>query len=63
MEDLIMVNFQKIKSMVLVYFLGKMVENILVIGKMANRMDMENIFLLIMIKKLVYGNKVKEIIG
>ena len=49
--------------MVLVYFLGKMVENILVIGKMANRMDMENIFLLIMIKKLVYGNKVKEIIG
>ena len=49
--------------MVLEYFLGKMVENILAIGKITNNMDMENIFLLIMIKKLVYGNKVKEIIG
>jgi hypothetical protein len=63
MEDVMKASINMIRNMALVHFIGRMVENMLVIGKMENNMVEANIIYQVDKRKLENGSKVKKLNG
>lgn len=56
-------NIKKIKKLDLVFFRGRMEENILVFGSMENNMGLESMYLLMAKSRLGNGLQAKDCVG